>query len=190
MLQLVPNRHLKVLPPSDITTWPTDFESNNMTTRYSLGQLSLRPNTPLTIEELTLDTPADIPHGDEASTIEHASVLAKTVLSDVSPQARQTEPSILSNASTQSCCSKQSYANRSGQSERSSLTRSTHYDASVSSLQQRAILANDLDRAKIYALDADVASFLTHLRQIDNNDVDGFLSYTAKIKRHYAQSRA
>jgi hypothetical protein len=126
MLQLAPNRHLKVLPPSDITTWPTDVESSNVTTRYSLGGSSLRPNMPLTIEELTLDTPANIPHGDKASTNEHASVLAETVLSDVSPRARQTEPSILSDASTQSRRSKQSYANRSGRSERSSLTRSTH----------------------------------------------------------------
>jgi hypothetical protein len=60
----------------------------------------------------------------------------------------------------------------------------------VSSLRQKAILANDLDRAKIYALDTDVASFSTYLRQIDDNDADGFLSYTAKIKRRYARHRA
>jgi hypothetical protein len=47
-----------------------------------------------------------------------------------------------------------------------------------------------LDRAKIYALDADVTSFLTYLCQIDNNDVDGFLLYTATIKCRYAQRRA
>jgi hypothetical protein len=92
MLQLVPNRHLKILPPSDIMTWPTDVDSSNVTTQYSSGRSSLRPNMPLTIEELTLDTPADVPHGDEASTIEHASVLVETVLSDASHERRKWNP--------------------------------------------------------------------------------------------------
>jgi hypothetical protein len=57
----------------------------------------------------------------------------------------------------------------------------------VSSLQQKAILANDLDNSKIRAIDAELDSFSTYPCQIDDNDVDKFLSYTAKIKRRYAR---
>jgi hypothetical protein len=106
--------------------------------------------------------------------------LAKTVLSDASQQAHKQEASILSDALTQSCCFKQSQADRSSQSGRSTSTRSTQHDASVSSLQQKAILANDFDKTKICAIDAEVESFLTYLSQIDNNDVDKFLLYTQR----------
>jgi hypothetical protein len=184
----MPSRHLKELPPNDITMRPTEIDSSNVTTRYSSGKLSLHPNMPLTIEELAPDTLADSPH-DRRSTLGNESVVAKTVLSDASQHVHRQKASILSNESTQSCCSKQSQsrAGRSGQSERSTLTRSTQYNALVSSLQQKAILANDLDKAKIRALDAEVDSFSTYLRQINDNNVDEFLLYTAKIKRRYAR---
>jgi hypothetical protein len=82
MLQLVPNRHLKELPPSNITTWPTEIDSSNVTTRFSSGRSSLRPNMPLDIEELDPDITKDSPHG-ETSTLGE-SVFAETALSDAS----------------------------------------------------------------------------------------------------------
>jgi hypothetical protein len=187
MLQLVPNHHIKELALSEITTWPTAIDSSNVTTRYSSGRSSLRPNMPFSIEELAPDTPVDSPH-DGALTLGSVSVLAETVLSDASQRAHMQETNILSDASTQSRRSKQSQprAGRSGQSGRSTSTRSTRSKASVSSLQQQAILANALDKAKFCALDAEVDSYSTYLRQIDDNDVDAFLLYTAKIKRRYA----
>jgi hypothetical protein len=84
MLQLVPNRHHKELPPSDKTTWPTTINSSNVTTRYSSGRSSLRPNMPLTIKELAPDT-TENGHHDEASKLENElTYLAGTVLSDAS----------------------------------------------------------------------------------------------------------
>jgi hypothetical protein len=138
---------------------------------------------PLTIEELPPDTSMDGPH-DEASTLGE-SIFAETVLSNASQRAHQQETSILSDASSRSRCSKPSRTERSSRS--GVLARSIRNDDSVSSLQQKAILANNLDRTKISAIDAEVSSFSTYLGQIDDNDVAEFLLYTAKIKRRYAR---
>jgi hypothetical protein len=137
---------------------------------------------PLTIEELPPDTSMDGPH-DEASTLGE-SIFAETVLSNASQRAHQQETSILSDASSRSHRSKPSCTERSS---RSGVLARIRNDDSVSSLQRKAILANNLDRTKISAIDAEVSSFLTYLGQIDNNDVAEFLLYTAKIKRRYAQ---